>query len=120
MPTKLSLKRTLIIFSGSSFLALAVTLALFVGYSGKSTTDLDRVIHRESETSFLLHEMWAQGLQTEQALRNIIFNPTDQKAADNFDKADQTDDGMRQAASAVDQLTRMADSLRGLVERLGQ
>jgi methyl-accepting chemotaxis protein len=88
MTARLSLQRTLLLFSGSSFAALAVTLVLFIAYTGKTTADLDRVIHKESETSFLLHEMWAQGLQTEQALRNIILNPTDQKAANNFDKAD--------------------------------
>ncbi len=32
-------------------------------------------------------EIYAQGLQTEQAIRNIIINPQDGKAAKNFDKA---------------------------------
>ena len=32
-------------------------------------------------------EIYAQGLQTEQAIRNIIINPQDEKAAKNFDKA---------------------------------
>ena len=34
-----------------------------------------------------LHELWAHGLQTEQATRNIILNPTDDKAKTNYEAA---------------------------------
>ena len=38
-------------------------------------------------TVILLGEIYAQGLQAEQAVRNIAINPTDEKAASNFKKA---------------------------------
>lgn len=38
-------------------------------------------------TAMNLGEIYAQGLQTEQALRNIVINPQDEKAARNFVKA---------------------------------
>lgn len=37
--------------------------------------------------TILLGDIYAQGLQTEQALRNIVINPQDEKAAENFTKA---------------------------------
>ena len=101
MIAKLSLQRVLLLFSGSSIVALTVTLLLFLAYSGRTTADLDRVIHKESETSFLLHEMWAHGLQTEQALRNIILNPTDQRAAQNYEKSAKAFDTVNVQAMAL-------------------
>lgn len=38
-------------------------------------------------TRIQLGSIYAQGLQTEQALRNIVINPQDEKAAANFNKA---------------------------------
>ncbi len=90
MAIKLSMKQNMCVFFLSSFIALIITLSLFMHYSSMSTGNIDRVIHVESEANFLLHEMWAQGLQTEQALRNIMLNPTDEKAANNFAEADRS------------------------------
>ncbi|GAB6037489.1 hypothetical protein JCM15519_20480 [Fundidesulfovibrio butyratiphilus] len=61
-----------------------------VGSSGSKSLESYRHI---SEIDFplntALHEMWADGLQTEQATRNIMLNPRDEKAQRNYDVANQ-------------------------------
>jgi len=89
MQARLSMRQMLLIFFVGSLLSLAITLVLFIQYAGRTTRDIDRIIHVESEAGLLLHEMWAHGLQTEQALRNIMFNPKDERAAANFQEASQ-------------------------------
>ncbi len=59
-----------------------------------------------------LGELYAQGLQTEQAIRNIAINPQDEKAAANFNKA--LDDFDRLYAKTLD----VAKSL-DIAEKLG-
>ncbi len=85
----LSLKRSLQLLVAIASVGLIFTLSLFIHYSSSSSATISRLINVEGEASFLLHEMWAQGLQTEQALRNIIFNPKDDKAKKNYIDADQ-------------------------------
>ncbi len=46
-----------------------------------------RLIEKDQALLLALNGMYAQGLQTEQATRNIILNPGDQKALRNYDKA---------------------------------
>jgi methyl-accepting chemotaxis protein len=89
MSPNLSMKRALQLLATGVFLGLTVTLGLFLSFTQKTSASIDRIIHTDGELNFLLHEMWAQGLQTEQALRNIIFNPTDAAAKKNFNEADQ-------------------------------
>jgi len=113
MAARYSMKQNLLLFSGAAVCALAVNLVLFVVYAGKTTQDISHVIHVDSAMSILLHEMWADGLQTEQALRNVMFNPGDTKAMNNYDKADRdfiaandkalalADDGARPVLSAI-------------------
>ncbi len=44
-------------------------------------------IDRDQALLLSLNNMYAQGLQSEQATRNILLNPTDQKAKDNYAQA---------------------------------
>ncbi|MEA4856986.1 MAG: methyl-accepting chemotaxis protein [Solidesulfovibrio sp.] len=67
---------------------LVVNLVVFFQYSGTTTAATDRIINIEGESALLLQTMLANGLQTEQALRNIILNPRDTQAATNSDAAD--------------------------------
>lgn len=85
-----SLRRMLLVFFLGGLMSLAIMLGLFIRYAERSTRDVDRIIHVESEAGILLHEMWAHGLQTEQALRNIMFNPKDERALANFQEASQS------------------------------
>jgi len=90
MAAKLSMRQNLIVFVTSALCALAICLVLFIVYARKTTEDINRVINVENAASILLHEMWADGLQTEQALRNVMLNPTDTKAMANYEAADKS------------------------------
>ncbi|WP_231583668.1 methyl-accepting chemotaxis protein [Desulfovibrio sp. TomC] len=61
-----------------------------------------------------LQDVYAQGLQTEQATRNVILNPTDQKARDNYTHADKE---FREALAAASALATgsMASTLNSLL-----
>ncbi|HEX2869099.1 MAG TPA: methyl-accepting chemotaxis protein [Ignavibacteriales bacterium] len=46
------------------------------------------LIEKDQALVLSLSEIYSQGLQSEQATRNILLNPEDQKAKDNYKKAD--------------------------------
>ncbi|MDD2271791.1 MAG: methyl-accepting chemotaxis protein [Desulfuromonadaceae bacterium] len=74
------------------FGALASTLllvAITFSYLGaKGTNDrFDRFTDKYSALALTVSEMYTQGFQTEQALRNVILNPADEKALANYKKA---------------------------------
>ncbi|WP_428559001.1 MAG: methyl-accepting chemotaxis protein [Solidesulfovibrio sp. DCME] len=59
---------------------------------------LDTIATVDGPLLFHIQNVYAQGLQTEQATRNVLLNPADGKARDNFTKADQE---FRQALAAA-------------------
>ncbi|MDO9307780.1 MAG: methyl-accepting chemotaxis protein [Deltaproteobacteria bacterium] len=75
------------IFGGlASFLLL---VAITVSYiSVKGTNDrFDSFTDKYSALALTVGEMHTQGIQTEQAIRNVILNPSDEKALSNYKKA---------------------------------
>ncbi len=78
-------------FSGS--VAIGVVIALIIGAFAYITVSVkskfNEMVYSDVVVYGGLHEMLAQGLQGEQALRNIIMNPQDDKAKANFEKAGQ-------------------------------
>jgi len=79
-------KRVLLIGAIMSGLVLVCTLTYYL--SVRSNTKLLTSFHAvHVATAMNLSEIYAQGLQTEQAVRNIVINPQDDKAAKNFAKA---------------------------------
>jgi methyl-accepting chemotaxis protein len=77
-------------------------LATSVGGLMRTQAEFDRFISTEQAIAGGLSEMYAQGLQMGQALRNIVLDPANKKAYDNFDAAKaaytQAFDGTRKAA----------------------
>jgi methyl-accepting chemotaxis protein len=75
------------IFGGLASALLVVTM--LVSYSGMKGTE--RRFERYSGTfqalALTVSEMHTQGIQSEQAIRNVIFNPSDEKALANYKKA---------------------------------
>lgn len=67
MFSRLSLKRSLQAVTSFIVVGLLLILTLFMHYAETTEKSIDRVIHVDGDVSFLLHEMWAQGLQAEQA-----------------------------------------------------
>ena len=75
--------------SGSVAISLVVLLviAVFAYMSISVRGKFNTMVQRDVVAYGSLHEMLSQGLQGEQALRNIIMNPKDDKAKANFEKA---------------------------------
>ena len=74
-----------------SVLTVMIGLFFIITYSIntlKSTSStFVNLINNDQSLLLALNGMYAQGLQSEQATRNILLNPNDQKAKDNYDKA---------------------------------
>lgn len=75
------------IFGAVASLLLVATM--LVSYSGMKGTEqrFDRYSGTFQALALTVSEMHTQGVQAEQAIRNVIFNPTDEKAMGNFKKA---------------------------------
>lgn len=69
--------------------SLLLFFAMFQSYRGmraaESRTDL--FVEKYQALAFIVSEMHTQGIQTEQAIRNVILNPADEKAMANYKKA---------------------------------
>jgi methyl-accepting chemotaxis protein len=79
-------------------------------------SSFEHVLGSEQRYAQGLDEMYAQGLQMGQALRNIVLDPANRKAYDNFEAATkaygEADSQARSAAAAID--PALAQSLGGL------
>ena len=85
----MSIKKLLFVTGIVNVLALAIVLAFFVNYVTVTNNQLDKLINVEQALLLNLNEMYAQGLQTGQATRNIILNPQDESAKKNDTKANE-------------------------------
>jgi methyl-accepting chemotaxis protein len=84
----LTIKSLLTILAAITLLGFAATLILFTLQNSRVTATFERIVNVEEALLGQLQEIYAQGLQTEQATRNVLLNPADQKAQDNYAKAD--------------------------------
>ena len=89
------------IFGGLASTLLLV--AIIVSYVGvKGTNDrFDRFTDKYSALALTVSEMHTQGIQTEQAIRNVILNPSDEKALSNYKKASEDFLGLQKEAANV-------------------
>lgn len=89
------------IFGGLASTLLLV--AIIVSYVGvKGTNDrFDRFTDKYSALALTVSEMHTQGIQTEQAIRNVILNPSDEKALSNYKKASEDFLGLQKEAANI-------------------
>ncbi|MBV5340954.1 MAG: methyl-accepting chemotaxis protein [Deltaproteobacteria bacterium] len=75
--------------SGSVIVGVVMVLivAVFAYMTISVRWKINEMVQRDVVVYGSLHEMLAHGLQGEQALRNVIMNPQDSKAKDNFGQA---------------------------------
>ena len=73
-------------------LSVGISIAVFLAALGISLYGLQQVgnrfetfLNRDQALSQAINSMYANGLQTGQALRNIVMNPANQTAYKNFD-----------------------------------
>ena len=97
--------------------SLLLLFAMFESYRGmraaESRTDL--FVEKYQVLAFIVSEMHTQGIQTEQALRNVILNPADEKAMANYKKAnDEFLDSLAASAKLAKELKKYEGGLAKL------
>ena len=83
----LTIKRLLIILGTVVTLSFAATVALFLFSNAKAAGTIEYIIGVEETLLAQYQEMYSQGLQTGQATRNILLNPGDTTARENYANA---------------------------------
>ena len=70
---------------------LLLLIAVLQSYNGMRATEdrVDTFVEKYQTLAFIVSEMHTQGIQAEQAIRNVILNPSDDKAMANFKKANE-------------------------------
>jgi len=77
--------------------------AMVISYQGMKGTNerFDRFSDKYQALALTVSEMHTQGIQTEQAVRNVILNPSDEKALSNYKKASEEFLGMLKEATRI-------------------
>jgi len=89
------------IFAGLATLLLLT--AMLISYRGMKGTNerFDRFSDKYQELALTVSQMHTQGVQAEQAVRNVILNPSDEKALSNFKKASDEFLGLLKEAAKI-------------------
>jgi len=85
---RLNIKKLLIMLTVLTVVCCGALLAMLLVSSQKADSAFHSILLVEEPTSASIRDMYAQGLQTEQATRNIVLNPADKTARKNYDAAD--------------------------------
>ena len=111
---RLSLKSLLMTLGIASVVGATLTLALLYIQQNRMLGYLENVSSIDGPLLYHLQDVYAQGLQTEQATRNVILNPKDQQARDNYAQADKQ---FREALAAAAALAAgdMAATLKAML-----
>jgi len=83
----MDIKKMLLIVGLANAVLLGLILALFILHNKKMNVRTERMITVDQTLLLRLNDMYAQGLQTGQATRNVLINPHDEKAKENYGKA---------------------------------
>jgi methyl-accepting chemotaxis protein len=111
---RISIKWLLMTLGIASVVGASLTLVLLYMQQSRMLGYLENISTVDGPLLFHIQDAYAQGLQTEQATRNVILNPQDQKAKDNFASADkQFRDAMASAISLAS--GDMAKILKGIL-----
>jgi methyl-accepting chemotaxis protein len=102
----MSIKKLLVTVGIANFTVILFIFTVFITNNTRVMAEVERMIAIDQEMLLNLNNMYAQGLQTGQATRNIILNPDDAKAKENYAKAH------RQFLQDNDELIKMAPTQR--------
>jgi methyl-accepting chemotaxis protein len=83
----MNIKKLFIAVGVVNAIVLSIILAFFISYSNKIQTNNERMINTDQTLLLSLNDMYAAGLQTGQATRNVLINPKDNKAKENYQQA---------------------------------
>lgn len=82
---KINTKVVLFLVSFTTVTLLSIIIVLIE--LNETKNQLEKIVTEENDYLITTRDIYTQGLQRGQAVRNIILNPQDSKAKDNFDKA---------------------------------
>jgi len=83
----MSIKKLLIIGVVTNAILLGVTLAIFMINNGRIWAKTEEMINIDQTLLLNITDLYAHGLQAGQATRNILLNPNDEKARENYKDA---------------------------------
>lgn len=99
----LSVAKKFILLSVLIVVSFVITLGQSMLWTQRLADDFKGFVDKEQVVAFALSEMYAQGLQSEQATRNVLLNPNDDKAFKNYRKAvEQFEKGFTTASATAD------------------
>ena len=117
MLKNLRVKNQLFLFMGVTFLLFTIALVVALMSLNNTRSRFNQFVEHDLALQLSFSEMYAQGLQMGQAMRNIQLDPANRKAYDNLEKAmsdfEQAADGARQLAGADHAMTTT-------LERIGE
>ncbi len=109
----MNIKKLLLTVGITNAIIMGVILAIFIIQTGKAKARTAKMIHVDQALLLDLEDMYAQGLQSGQATRNVLINPDDNKAKDNYNDADTN----FQKANA-DSLNLSSDDMRDELQQI--
>lgn len=116
----MKVRSQLIVLSGISLMLFAVALLVALFAMQASQMRFQEFIDRDAARLAAFNEMYAQGLQSGQALRNIMLDPANRKAYDNLDKAIADFSAAQQKAQQMSTARKDIQALLGKLDGLVQ
>lgn len=98
---RLTIKSLLVLLTAITLAGCSALVCMLLLSASKAENAFQHIVGVEEAISSHLQEMYSQGLQTEQGTRNVLLNPTDKTARDNYNAADEK---FRKALSTVKQM----------------
>jgi methyl-accepting chemotaxis protein len=118
---RLRVKTQLMVLSGVSLTLFVIALAIAIFALQGSQSRFQEYIGHDAKRLEAFNEMYAQGLQSGQALRNIMLDTSNRKAYDNLDKAVSDFDAAlkkaKELSGARADLASMVDRIHGLAQQ---
>ena len=115
MLARLKVKTQLLALIATSFMLFAVSMGIAVLALQESQQRITEYIESDADRLAAFNEMYAQGLQSGQALRNIMLDPANRKAYDNLAQAQSDFD---KALLKAERLSLSRPELADLVKKI--
>ena len=120
MFTSLKVRSQMLLLSGISLSLFAVALLVALFALQTSQSRFQEFIERDAKRLAAFNEMYAQGLQSGQALRNVMLDPANRRAYDNLDKALSDFSAAQQQAKNLSAARKDLDALFGKIDDLAK
>ncbi|MCX7794339.1 MAG: methyl-accepting chemotaxis protein, partial [Thermodesulfovibrionales bacterium] len=83
----MSIKKLLLVVGMGNLVVIGIILSLFISLNSRVRSSTEQMINTDQALLLNFFELYGLGLQTGQATRNILLNPADETAKNNYKKA---------------------------------